>query len=269
MRKVVLNERYIVTDTKIHFQNEGFNISSHVFAACSATFARLLAQSTSLLTIETKVHRDTVIQFIGACQLREYSVTAQNANELVLLCDEWEVPVVGDEVREIIAAPENGQNMLLPSIRFMFEHGIDTSRLENQLHDRFIDFIDQNLIFDLPISILARVIKYDYDDSNFRRIFRFLIECLHRFGTSASCLFRGLRLDRLTCDEVSQLHSEGQFIWCFIGESASQTIKNLVGCNCKQQELISRENTRMLGVIEQQNIDRRAQSTSSRIEIRR
>jgi hypothetical protein len=58
----------------------------------------LLGSGPSDIVIDSTFDRDSVVQFIAACQGDDFDLTPSNVLEIELLCDEWSV--VGKSIRK-------------------------------------------------------------------------------------------------------------------------------------------------------------------------
>jgi hypothetical protein len=189
----------VVHDSAIFFKGESFPISGHLFAASSERFKRLFQSSKGTINIQTTVNRDVVVQFIDACQMRKYSLMAANAHGLLLISRELEVSALEDVVTRFISSPDNEQSLLIPWIQFLFEYDGDTATLKCKLRENFAKFIKDEILLNLPIAILRRVVNLECD---VHRIFEFLLRCLVRIGPQASILFRDFELNNLRPTEL-------------------------------------------------------------------
>jgi hypothetical protein len=153
--------------------------------------------------IRTTADPSTVNEFINACQLAEYAITVQNALGLLGLAEEWEVPQLEEAVIEFVSRPENALCLLMPSLCQALSREADTSRLEQELPRHLSEFLEGDSLFQLPLSILARIIGSKIESGmDLRSLFRFLVRCLDHFGPSASVLFSGISVNLLTTGEI-------------------------------------------------------------------
>jgi hypothetical protein len=73
------------------------------------------------ITIPPHMNRDSVIQFVFACQNKLAKLTQENVNNCFILSVEWGVPALTADIAAFLSVPENLQISL---IRFLL--GIHT-----------------------------------------------------------------------------------------------------------------------------------------------
>jgi hypothetical protein len=232
-------------DTSVIFKSEEFPVSSLLFSGLSAKFKREFAKRLTRVTIDTTADRDTVIEFVNACQLRECSITVHNALDLLSLAEDWEVPPLQDAVIEFIGRPEHTAALLIPSLCRALSRDLDTSLFETQLRSQIPSLLEGDSLLQLPLPVLSRLLTPDPDSDpgspvDLRRLFGFLVRCLDHFRPAASVLFSGIRVDELTPDELSRLESHRSFRWCFVSDSVGTSLLNLMGESSKaRHQLLS------------------------------
>ena len=70
----------------------------------------------------------------------------------------------------------------------------------------FFHFINNEKIFELPISILYRILsKTQIEKSNEENFHNFLFKCLEKFGKNGSILFRTIELNQMNHEEILKL----------------------------------------------------------------
>jgi hypothetical protein len=70
--------------------------------------------------IDSGFDRDSVLQFISACEGADFSLTLSNVFEIELLCDEWSVSgkLIRQKVIEFIEQPPSGKSVWLRRLLF-------------------------------------------------------------------------------------------------------------------------------------------------------
>jgi hypothetical protein len=216
-------------DAEICFQGETFQINSRVFSAYSGRFFRMFRSLTMrTITLSEDVSRDTVVEFIKACQMKPYSISVRNAHELSYLSQAWEVDVVAQEVCKFLEEPSNALEHLIPSILFRLRHGEATDDLERVLRSNFLALVRRGDLHKLPLNLLERVIHCDGEEEHFRDLFEFRLRCLDHHGPRASVLFVNYDLARLSPADLEILRGDRNFLWDFAGPSAGGVIATLV-----------------------------------------
>jgi hypothetical protein len=219
-------------DALVVFKSEEFPISSMLFSCLSAKFKREFANRATRVVIDITADRDTVAEFVNACQLRECSITVDNALPLLSLAEDWEVPQLQEAVLEFIGRPENTDALLVPSLCRALSRDLDTSVFETQLRSQIPSLLDGDSLLQLPLPLLSRLLTPDSDSGSpvdVRRLFGFLVRCLDHFGPPASVLFSGIGVDELTPGELGRLESHRSFRWCFVSDSVGTSLLNLMG----------------------------------------
>jgi hypothetical protein len=225
------------------FREESFPIDLRVFSGYS---------DVSLprdLVIEDDVSRDSVVQFVNACQGREYEITIENCQDLSLLCRRFEVSIVGREVETFMQQHENTKGMLVLSLLRQVKEELATERIESIIRDNFADFIADERILSLPLQILKRIVNFDRISSSSG--FAFLKKCLDRFGSSGSVLFSGFNMSRLSIEDFEILRNRGDFLWCLGGKDMGETIISLVSKNAELATILRTETERHSSQIEE------------------
>jgi hypothetical protein len=77
-------------DTVIHFKGEQFPILRRHFSRISRRVRRI--GFTDELIITSEVSRESVIEFVNACEHRQFVVSRDTAFDLDILSEEWEIP---------------------------------------------------------------------------------------------------------------------------------------------------------------------------------
>jgi hypothetical protein len=142
-------------DAMIQFNSESFPISSSVFCCLSSKYRRMFANSENPILIETTAGRNSVVEFINACQLKDYFVTHENVHDLLSLARDWDVSSLEQSVLEYISKPENRSKLLIPSICDAFSRCQDSSSIERELQLHLNEFLDDDSLLKLPLVILS------------------------------------------------------------------------------------------------------------------
>ena len=73
------------------FGDTKYRINAEIFSTCSKKFADLYVKNPGQLVFNEKVSEETFSAFISACQQQSYSISPQNAFELLQLARDWDV----------------------------------------------------------------------------------------------------------------------------------------------------------------------------------
>jgi hypothetical protein len=163
------------------------------------------------VTIQSDVSSDSVVQFIEACQLRPYNLTVHNANELDLLCEEWDVPMLRRDIESFMSDSSHEVEILIPNLLFLYHHNKDTSAIEARLRSFVPSLLSSGELLELPFAILSRVLSREWTESEAAGLFEFLLRCLDRIGPVASLLFGAVDLMHLGVGAIEQLRSRRDF----------------------------------------------------------
>lgn len=213
-------------NTKLKLRTQLYDISAALFAAYSHRFARFIftllpLQSSNggdnFYSIESNVEHESVVEFVNACQHREYEITCSNAHELLLLANEFEVSSLCCVIREFISDPIRRRDLLIPSIKFCNSHSLDSSSYEDSIAECFDEMMSDSILFELPIDILSRIIRKSRKSKpcsvgeNCHKFFTFLIRGLDHYGGCGSMLFSEFDFSLLGCDEMAILKDHKSF----------------------------------------------------------
>jgi hypothetical protein len=186
------------SDTIVHFKGEDFPILNRhrFFRNCGK--ARALSMSMTVpipteISIESDVSRDSVVEFLKACQNKLFSLSVDTAHDSLRVCDEFDAPILRRRVVEWISAHES--DLLISTLVFELETGGDASFAESRIRENFDSLFDDDKLMKLPLNVLCWLV-----DNNSRSIFDFGMKCLDRFGSSASIVFGSLDASRLSLE---------------------------------------------------------------------
>jgi hypothetical protein len=203
------------------------------------------------ISIESDVSRESVVEFLAACQRKPFSISIDTAHDIVCLCDEWGTEALRSRVLEWISANET--DLLVSTLLLDLKHGSDTSLIESRIRTNFDSLFDAEKLMELPLNVLCRII-----DLESRFIFDFLMKCLSHFGSPASILFRDLDASRLSLEQFDRLERHNRFVWSFLGDMKSKSICSIVS-ECRIQdrkiEKLIEENQRLHSEISHLNCD--------------
>jgi hypothetical protein len=264
----------------VDFQGELFPISGDLLSILSMPFRESCSAATDHLTpyrILSIVARTSVIAFLKPFQKNPIEITPQNARELLILCDEFQLSSYRRRIEQFLCS--HGENLLISSLSALSKEGKDTSGLEAALHSRFPDFSDLLDSLDsvepvqlatLPLPILSRIVTFPHPahEEAFRRVFEFCLRVFDFVGPRASILFRSLDLRHLNRNYLHLLRERPTFDWTFLNSSFCDTLfdcqshYDLLALAQKQLEedshntkvIISEIETRLKGVENRQDL---------------
>jgi hypothetical protein len=229
----------------VDFQGELFPVCGDLLSVLSSPFreSRLGAgDRPKPYQIPPTLPRTSVLAFLKPFQKGEMEITPQNAPDLLILCDEFQLPSYRRSIEQFVCS--QGGNLLISSLLALSREGKGTSSLEASLNSGFPDFADllNSVESDhdatLPIQILCRIVKFPppTQEEAFRRVFEFCLRVFDSVGSSGSILFRTLDLRHLGRNYFHLLRERPTFDWSFFSSSFCDT---LLDCQSHYESLIS------------------------------
>jgi hypothetical protein len=93
----------------------------------------VLGSGASDIVIDSTVDRDSVFQFVSACQGSNLDLTLSNIFDIELLCDDWSVDAksICQKLTDFIEHGPRGQGLLLCRLCFRLSRGLSTSEAED------------------------------------------------------------------------------------------------------------------------------------------
>jgi hypothetical protein len=182
------------------------------------------------LVFDSRFQRDSVVQFLNACQHRDVELTRANVLEVDLLCTEWKVDrSIHDRVRRFIERAPGGGSLLVAQLLLRLQSDRPTVDVEAALRRDISVLVHDPQRHSVPVPVLSRIIDFGtYASEVFQSVFTFCKEYLEEHGSSASLIFKTLVVDGLSKDNLMSLCSLRDLHWCFMNESLSRTIADLV-----------------------------------------
>lgn len=164
------------------------------------------------IDIQPLVAPASVKEFISICNGHQMNLTLQNILDLHLLFEDWQITHLLEAANRYI---EQHPELLPEMISRSISQQRNTTDLEILLRRHFVELCrveaSQAALRNLGIPVLMRL----FDDQELLRhhlhdVFPFLLSCLRdqNIGRVASMLFRGIRIDALTDEEIDQLSGE-------------------------------------------------------------
>jgi hypothetical protein len=214
-------------DLAVAFQDQTYQISSHLFAARSERF-NSLSPRPDRIDISSEISQEAVSQFLTYIQGGNVNVSPEAFPGMRRIANEWRVKDLRGRLDSFLRNLPEPDKYLIPLLHSEVEAGLPTSDTCSLIHSRFVDCINDDRLMDFSLPLLNRIVNVDAQADHFNKIFEFLMRCLRRFGSVASILFRGLDMGRLNYDQLSELcRCEHKFIWGFANESITNIISDL------------------------------------------
>jgi hypothetical protein len=114
------------------------------------------------IVIDSTLDRDSVTQFIAACDGAEFSLTLSNVFEIKFLCDEWSV--VGKSIRKNATEFIEHKGLWLRRLLFRVGRGLISSEAEYLLQPNLAGVVSDSVALEIPAAALSRIIDFrDYE----------------------------------------------------------------------------------------------------------
>lgn len=175
------------------------------------------------------ISEDSIPSFISSCHVDSFEINNSNVFSLYQLSIKYEVPSLISLTEEFIKTHD--KNLIFQSIQYKCQlqnknsneetNPISLEDDENYIANNFFDYIDNEQLFNLPISILYRIInnpKLDINqlnETNKNRFIDFLFKCLDKYKKKASVLFLNIDLENQRISIFSKLINEYSNIFDF------------------------------------------------------
>jgi hypothetical protein len=143
--------------------------------------------------------------------------------DLLSLSEDWSVDSLKVYLLNLI---ENDEDQILTCLRYAIESGHETDEYESRARRRFCELLDHDELYELPIVILKRIVDIGLQDTNFDKLFVFLIRCLDRFGSCGSIVFQGIKVSHFSISQVEELKTRRCFVWCFLSDTICDTLSH-------------------------------------------
>jgi hypothetical protein len=212
-------------------EREPIPFSPLLFARRSRRYLEelVLGSGASDIVIDSTFDRDSVVQFIAACEGADFSLTQSNVFEIELLCDEWSVfgKSIRRKITEFIEHTPSGQSLWLHRLLFRLGRGLSTSEAEDWLRCNLIGLVDDSAALQIPAAILCQIIdfkSYESRRDEYERLFSFCIGYLKTHGSAASQILRSLDVTRLSDGDLVRLCALEQLNWGVLNESVCRCL---------------------------------------------
>jgi hypothetical protein len=211
------------------------------------------------IAIDSGLNRDSVVQFMAACEGADFSLTSSNIFDFELLCDEWSVgKSIRKKAAEFIEYLPDGQSLWLRRLLFRLGRGLSTSEAEDVLRSNLVGLVSDSAALEIPVAILSRIVDfrcYEDNQEEYKRMFTFCVDYLRVHGSSASEIMRSLDVTRLSNEDLGGLCTVEQLNWGVLNESVCQCLIELRGellASRQQNEQHRREIKNLQNLVERQ-----------------
>jgi hypothetical protein len=206
----------------------GYQISSHTFAARSRRFNALRPEPASI-TIPSDANPEAVGHFIAYIQGEKIPGSPDTFATLRRMADDWEVEDLQAELAGFLEKLPQPDEFLIHVLQEQIAKNLKTAQTCADIRSRFLLFVNDDRLMDLPLPVLTQVVNVDAPADRFNDIFAFLMRCLRRLGSVASILFRGLDMSQMNYGQLRELCGcKHKFFWGFADQSISDVVSALV-----------------------------------------
>lgn len=171
------------------------------------------------LQIEIEISEDTIKSFINCCHNEKFKINEANVFQLDYLSKKYEVPKLTRITQEYISRPNTNlafqsllfKNQLRKNHQQLSVEKIinDTSKEEEIICERLIEFLNEEQFIDLPIPFIDRILKKylkdNKEEESINKIVEFLFKCLDKHHRKASVLFLNIDMENQPKDLVVRL----------------------------------------------------------------
>ena len=223
------------------YKNKKFPIKFDFFKYSSKYFLenqKLLENSKEIQLVdkedEDNLHfsDDSIQNFIKFVQNQDVFLSNENVIDINYLSKKYEVLDLIEATNEYISSHQ--QELILPIFSIhQNDTSFETSTYEDILSTNLIQYINDELLLDLDVSILNRILtKYQLKNSKDKNIEKnkliidFLFKCLDKHGRKASVLFSNVDFGELRNKYVNRLITDysQNFDFYFINPSLVKTL---------------------------------------------
>lgn len=171
------------------------------------------------------ISEDCISCFISSCHNDSFEINCTNVFSLYQLSVKYEVPSLTSLTDDFIK--KHGKELIFKSIQYKCKlqnqttNLIDFKKDEEFISLNFFDYINDEQLLNLPISVLYRIInnsKLDINhinETNKNQLIDFLFKCLDKYKKKASVLFLNLDLENQRIEVFSKLINEYSNIFDF------------------------------------------------------
>lgn len=178
---------------------------------------------------------DTIQNFINYVQREPIPLFKENVVALNYLASRYEVDSLIKDTEEYISELYDEIALQILLIH-QNDSKFQTKTYENVISEHFPDYINNDQLLSINISILYRIFtKYQTkNQTNENEILDFLFKCLDKYGKEASVLFTNINFDNIYSDHLNRLLTDYSNIFDFhyINSAFLKTIYD------KQSEII-------------------------------
>ena len=171
------------------------------------------------------ISEDCIPSFISSCHNDSFEINNSNVFSLYQLSIKYEVPSLISLTDNFIN--QHGKTLIFQSLQYKYElqklttNSVNIENDEEYISLNFFEYINNEQLLNLPISVLYRIInnpKLDINqlnETNKNQLIDFLFKCLNKYNKDASILFLNLDLENQRIEIFSKLINEYSDVFDF------------------------------------------------------
>lgn len=192
--------------------NFKFVLNNKEFPICKFQFCRysLRFQKDSSLfnsdsySLNSQVSEQSLLSFINACQGKPFAISTDNALDLKLLCNEFEVPSILETIKKYFDEHEN--ELLIQRLDFNIHHNEDYTDLIDRIASNLDEYINLEKMYDLPEDALCQIYSSkSRKTTNEHQLYEFAKNYAQKKGKTTSSLLTYIDYSALSRSEIKEL----------------------------------------------------------------
>lgn len=221
------NKNFVYKDKKYPIDFNLIINNSNYFYEKREEFANI--QDIKLAEDLFDISEESIPLFVSSLHNDPFEINNSNVFSLHQLSIKYEVPHLNSETDQFIQ--KYGATLIFQSIQYKYKlqqqasnetiDSIDIEKDEEYIATNLFDYIDNEQLLNLPISILYRIInnpKLDINrlnETRMNQLIDFLFKCLDKYKKEASILFLNLDLENQRIELFTKLINEYSDVFDF------------------------------------------------------
>lgn len=221
------NKNFVYKDKKYPIDFNLIINNSNYFYEKREEFANI--QDIKLAEDLIDISEESIPLFVSSLHNDPFEINNSNVFSLHQLSIKYEVPHLNSETDQFIQ--KYGATLIFQSIQYKYQlqqqasnetiDSIDIEKDEEYIATNLFDYIDNEQLLNLPISILYRIInnpKLDINrlnETRMNQLIDFLFKCLDKYKKEASILFLNLDLENQRIELFTKLINEYSDVFDF------------------------------------------------------
>jgi hypothetical protein len=258
LRSFVQNSRRSSYGNWIKFRGRCYSVCGCALDIFSETFSRYRTPGTnSPYEIKANVCEESVIEFMKPFQNENPNLTTSILDDVLSLCEEFEIKCFHEAALELIGIDKH--EAIIGGIKRSMEQNCVTKFLEAHVREHFLDFIDNDQLFELSPTCLARVAALPTSPTadQIDKYIDFIAKSLDHFGPAASILLKAIDSNQLSFSQIYRLMQRPYIQWGFLGDLSTLPITTCVHSHAELRQQIASIN-QQIASIQKENLQLRS-----------